>query len=350
LKISILPFIVLLTVSTITGKAGAAPSDSLRSDYVSPFERDFNLGPVIKYRIPVITINNGAGSKVIYRPNNNYIAGIRIHVFGLQFQLATSLEPGTSSLSRYGKTKANEFSFNYMSHKWFGDLNLYRYEGLWYRNSGEDYRGKPFPSRKDLVMSSKSVSATHLFNSKKFSMRAPYSFTEHQVRSGGSWLIRMNINQFTFSGNEALIDNDFITNFSELSSVNEVTFTGIGIAPGYSYNFIHKDYFLNGIITAGPSHYWIRYEEIDLPTRYDIQFNFVTTVGMAAGYNGDRFFGGVTWRSQGFRLKREQAGISGNQNVFMITAGFRLHEDGIFKKRIKDLIPENLKHHSHSTN
>jgi hypothetical protein len=345
--------VLLFLFSFYSVKAGfafSAAPDSSRTLYVSAFERDFNIGPAIKYRIPVITINSGSGSKVTYRPNNNYIAGIRIHVFGLQFQLATSLEPGTSSLSRYGKTKANEFSFNYMSHKWFGDLNLYRYEGLWYKNSGEDYRGKPFPSRKDLVMSSKSVSATHLFNSKKFSMRAPYAFNEHQVKSGGSWLIRMNINQFVFSGNETLIDDAFISDFTELSSVNEVTFSGIGIAPGYSYNFIHKDYFLNGIITAGPSHYWIRYEEIDLPTRYDIQFNFVTTVGMAAGYNGDRFFGGVTWRSQGFRLKREQAGISGNQNVFMVTAGFRLHEDGIFKKRIKDLIPENLKHHSHSTN
>ena len=340
----------LLLLFSMNSIAGVLRPDTIRSNYVSAFEREFNMGPATKYRIPVVTLNNGAGDKITYRPNNNYIAGLRIHVFGLQFQLAKSIEPGTGSLSRYGKTKASEFSFNYMSHKWFGDLNLFRYEGLWYKNSGQDYKNKPYPSRNDLVMSSRSVSATHLFNSKKFSMRAPYAFNEHQVRSGGSWLVRLNFSQFSFSGDNGLIDVEITEAFSDLSSVNEITFTGVGIAPGYSYNFIHKDFFLNGIITAGPSHYWIRYEEIDLPTRYDIQFNFVSTLGMAAGYNGDRFFGGMTWRSQGFRLKRDQYGFSGNQNVFMITAGFRLNESGIFKKRVKDLIPENLKHFSHSGN
>lgn len=342
-----LSLLCALTLFSMSGFAGSFQPDTTRSNYVSAFEREFNMGPAIKYRIPVVTLNNGAGNKITYRPNNNYIAGLRIHIFGLQFQVATSLEPGTGSLSRFGKTKANEFSFNYMSHKWFGDLNLFRYEGLWYKNSGQDYRNKPYPYRKDLVMSSRSASATHLFNSKKFSMRAPYAFNEHQIRSGGSWLVRINFSQFSFSGNEALIDDVVKGKFPDLSPVNQITFTGIGIAPGYSYNFIHKDYFLNGIITAGPSHYWIRYEEVDLPSQYDIQFNFVSTLGMAAGYNGDRFFGGVTWRSQGFRLKREQYGFSGNQNVFMITAGFRLHEEGIFKKRLKDLIPEHLKQLSH---
>lgn len=324
----------------------AMAPDSLRAVYVSAFERDFNIGPAIKYRIPVVTFNSGNGNRTAFRPNNTYIAGLRIHVFGFQIQLAKSLNPGAGSISRFGKTEASEFSFNYMSHKWFADLNLFRYEGLWLKHSGENYKGIPYPSRNDLVMKSRSVSATHLFNSMKFSMRAPYAFNEHQVRSGGSALVRFNINQFSISGNSPLVDEARIEKFPDLQGATEIIFTGVGVSPGYSYNFVRHDYFLNATLTAGPSHYWIRYVEQNAADRYDIQFNFVSTFGMAAGYNGDKFFGGITWRSQGFQLRKEVSKVTGNQNVLMITAGFRLHEDGIFKKRLKDLIPESLKHHN----
>lgn len=338
--------LVLCLLSATACLSLAAMPDSTRKVYVSAFERDFNIGPAIKYRIPVVNFNGVNGNRTTFRPNNTYIAGLRIHVFGFQIQLAKSLNPGAGSISRFGETEASEFSFNYMSHKWFADLNLFRYEGLWLKHAGEDYKGIPYPSRNDLVMTSRSVSATHLFNSLKFSMRAPYAFNEHQIRSGGSALVRFNINQFSVSGNTPLVDAARIEKFPDLKDATEIIFTGAGISPGYSYNFVKHDYFLNATLTAGPSHYWIRYVEQNAPDRYDIQFNFVSTLGLAAGYNGDKFFGGITWRSQGFQLKKEITKVTGNQNVFMITAGFRLHEDGIFKKRLKDLIPETLKHHN----
>lgn len=318
--------------------------DSVRGVYVSEFERDFNLGPAFKYRVPVVSLKGKMGDKISFRPNNKYVAGIRFHVFGIQIQLSKSLEQGTSSLSRYGETNASELSANYMSHKWFGDLNLFRYQGLWYRNSNEDYRDKPFPTRRDLVMSNRSISATHLFNSKKFSMRAPYAFNEHQVKSGGSWLIRINALEFSISGDDQIIENNQVSKFKDLQEVKLAGFIGVGVSPGYSYNFIYKDFFLNGIFTAGPSHYWIRYKEMDGAGHQENQFNFITQLGAAAGYNGERFFGGITWRSSGFQLRREETKIYGNQNVFMITAGFRLHEDGLFTKRIKNIFPS--QHHS----
>ena len=322
---------------------GAAIPDSVRSNYVSRFERDFNFGPFINYRLPTISMKSGEGDRVAFRTNNNYIAGLRMHVFGLQVQVATALEPGTNSLSRYGKTSASEFMFNYMSHKWFGNINLFRYQGLWFKHSGEDYKNKPFPSRSDVVLTNRSASVTHLFNPKRFSMRAPYGFTEHQLNSGGSFLVQLNINEISFTGESELIENEFATRYPDLEKIKGISFTGIGIAPGYSYNYVYKDFFLNGTFTAGPSHYWIQHKAIDSPATYDIQFNFVTDLWLAAGYNGERFFAGLTWRSNGFQLKKDGTRILGNQNSFSLTAGFRLHEEGVFKKRIYDLLPHRLK-------
>lgn len=336
-----MPFAVRLALSIIflfiSAKIYGWTPDSVRGVYVSAFERDFNFGPAFKHRIPVISLRGKIGDKISFRPNNNYVAGIRFHVFGLQIQLSKSLEQGTSSLSRYGETNASELSANYMSHKWFGDLNFFRYQGLWYKHDDEDYRGKPFPSRRDLVMSNRSISATHLFNSKKFSMRAPYAFNEHQVKSGGSWLIRINALEFSISGDDQIIENNQVSGFKDLQDVKFVGFTGFGISPGYSYNFIYHDFFVNGIFTAGPSHFWIRYKQNDGSVHLENQFNFATQLGAAIGYNGERYFGGLTWRSSGFKLRREETKISGNQNVFMVTAGFRLHEDGFFNKRIKNI-------------
>lgn len=318
----------------------ATVPDSLRSTFVSAFERDFNFGPFINHRIPTLTMRAPTGEKVIFRTNNNFIAGLRMHVFGMQLQVAASVNPGANSLSRYGQTNASELSFNYMSHKWFGHVNLFRYSGLWYRYSTENYLNKPFPSSKDLTFTSRSASATHLFNPKKFSMRAPYSFMEHQIKSGGSALVRINIDEFFLFGKNTLIAGNYANTFKGLEQIKNIGFIGVGAAPGYSYNFIYGDFFLNGTIIAGPSLYWIRYKKAIGLSRYESQFNFATDFGLAAGYNGERFFGGITWMANGFQLKRGETRIFGNQNAFSVTAGFRLHEEGIFKKRIENILHE----------
>ena len=301
-------------------------SDSIRRHNIEAFNSSLAVAPLLKYRYPSLEINgpDPDHSRLAYRPNNSYNAGARLFAFGFTIEASAAIKPGSRSIERYGETAASEFTINTMGKRWFGDIHWVNYKGLFLRKSWENYSDVPtLPLRPDLSLLSRTGSVTFLFNPNKFSMRSPYVFSERQLLSAGSPLLRIAFNRFSFSGTGTILNQEDLQYFKEFNEVSGTSFFMMGIAPGYSYNYVWRDFFVNGTFTAGPAQYWIRYNQITSGTQYDIQINFVTSLGLAAGYNGKKFFGGLSYRSQGFRLKLSETSMNGNQNVLVLMGGMR---------------------------
>jgi len=316
-----------------------ASQDTLKHSHIRKFRNGLIIGPVIKYRYPSIEFNGPDKDyrRIVFRPNSNLVAGFRVNVFGINIEIARSLTRGFLNQDLYGISKASDITLNTMQRKWFGDVQFIRYNGLYFRKSWASNPSLTVPSREDLRIRNRSISFTRIFKPERFSYRGAYLFRERQEHSAGSPLLRFSLNSVGFEGNQPLIDQDDVIHFTALDQLTEVHYTALGIAPGYSYTWVWRDLFVNGTVLAGAAHYWARYGLAGKPDRYDIQFNFISTFGMAAGYNGDRYFAGVTYRGQGFRLKREDIRITGSQNAFVIMAGIRLQERGVMKKRVTEL-------------
>ena len=329
----------LLLLLLIPAWPAIASQDSLHNDAIRKFRNGIILGPVMKYRYPSIVFTGPVKdfNRMVFRPNSNLVAGFRINIFGINLESARSLTQGFRDPDRYGTTKARDLTFNTMQRRWFGDLQFTRYNGLYYRKSWQSAPDLVTPAREDLRIRNNSLSFTWIFNPERFSYRGAFLFMEQQVRSAGSPLLRVSVSSTGFTGTDPLLGDPDLVNFPGMEQVTGIHHTALGIAPGYSYTWVWKDFFINGTLVAGAAHYWARYEQAGKPDRYDIQFNFVSTLGMAAGYNGNKWFAGITYRGQGFRLKRDNIQITGSQNAFNILAGIRLLERGIFTKRANDL-------------
>ncbi|MFM9076321.1 MAG: DUF4421 family protein [Bacteroidota bacterium] len=318
-----------------------AVQDTLRNTYIKPFSHGLIAGPVVKYRYPGVEFTGPDKDfrRMVFRPNSNLTAGIRVNVFGLNIEIGTSVSKGFLNQDRYGTSKARDLTMNGFGRRWFGDVQWVRYQGLYYRQTWADYAGLKVPSRDDLSIRNRSLSFTWIFDPDRFTYRGAYLFRDQQKRSAGSPLVRVTLNTIGFQGNDPLIDAMDAVHFPSMTNVNGVHFRTFGVAAGFCYTWVYKYFFANGTLLAGAAHYWSRYEASGKPDHYDIQFNFISTIGLAAGYNGDRYFAGVNYRGQGFRVNREEVSITGSQNSFVIMAGIRFREHGVMKKRLNDLTP-----------
>jgi len=318
--------LLILFFLLISAVQAFSTSDSTRRLNIEAFNSSLAIAPLLKYRYPSLEINgpDPEHRRIVYRPNNSYNAGARLFAFGFTIEASAAISPGSRSIGRYGETDASELTINTMGKRWFGDLHWVNYKGLFLRKSWESYSAAPaLPLRPDLSLLSRTGSVTFLFNPNRFSMRSPYLFSERQLYSAGSPLLRVAFNRFSFSGSGTMLNPEDLPYFEELDKVAGTSFFMIGLAPGYSYNYIWRDFFVNGTLTAGPAQYWIRNQQISGGTTYDIQINFVTSIGLAAGYNGRKFFGGLSYRSQGFRLKLSETTMNGDQNVLVLMGGIR---------------------------
>lgn len=293
----------------------------------------------MKYRYPGIQFNGPDRDfrRMVFRPNSNLTAGLRLNAYGINLEISGSTGKSFLDPDRYGTSKARDLTLNVTRNQWIGDLQLLRYQGLWFRRSWGTSPSLTVQSRQDLQIIKRSLSFIWILRPERLSYAGAYLFTERQIRSAGSPVVRVSLNSWNFTGKDPLMDADDLVHFPAIGPVNGIHFTALGIAPGYSYTYQWKDFFINGTLLAGGAHYWLRYDGIGQPDHYDIQFNFTTSIGVAAGYNGERFFGGVNYRGQGFRVTRENILLTGSQNAFVVMAGVRLNDDWGLKRKVNAL-------------
>jgi hypothetical protein len=330
---------LLWVTAALTVQANPA-SDSIRVRFIKPFEHQFFIGAVLKQRSVSFQFANASNRKnwVSYVPNNTYTAGIRVNLFGMGIEGGVSVPIAQKNIERFGASTTKEFQGNAFTKRWFADFHWQQYEGFYTKRSWVKLSSKEIhPQRDDLVLNNSGISFTYIFNQNRYSMRAPYQFSEHQLKSGGSCMLGFVMNRFRISGDEFILSEADQSYFAEGSNVRATDYTTAALAAGYGYTFIHKDFFLNVTGLVGPSHHWMKYTT-DQQSQYDIDLNLYTTYFAAIGYNGERSFVGMTFHSKNTQVRMLETSVSNTLNSFRLIAGYRFYEKGLFKKRPKDAL------------
>jgi len=316
-------------------------TDSLRLQYIKPFERQFFIGPVIKQRSVSFQLANvnDRSKKIIYFPNNAYSAGVRVNLFGIGMEGTFAVPIARKNMERYGGSEVSDFNFISFSKNWMADFSRQHYSGFYFNRSWFPLPGKAVhPQRPDLEVRNSGLSFTYIFNNRKFSMRSPYQFTEQQIRSRGSFLLGFTFSRFRLGGEtEIIINNTDQVFFGDGRDARQMNLVVMGLSPGYGYNLVYKKYFLNLSVQLGPAHNWVSYQSVDGSKHYDIDLNFTASYHAAIGFNGDKYFMGLGFISRNNQARLLETQISSSGSSFRLVAGARFEERGIFKKRISDL-------------
>lgn len=325
---------------------GLTQEDSVRSKYVKDFPDYFFLGPVLKKRNMSFDISSiqDPTKSLTFKPNTSYSLGFSLNIFEIGLEASLSVPINVKNQERYGTSTASDFRINTISKRWMLEAYHQKYSGFYFSNPNLVLpANQPYPHRDDLQTRNFGLAFSYIFNADKFSMRSAYTFTERQRSSRGSFLFSYIISSFDLEGDSALIKQSERATFGAGSSAYSMKFTSLGIGPGYSYNLVYQNFFLNLTLILGPAHYWIRYAEKDGPIRYDIRISTFESARIGVGYNGDRFFGGISYLSQTRNLRFEQVNFSNEITTFRLMIGYRFKEMGILKKRVLDYAPVNRK-------
>jgi hypothetical protein len=313
-------------------------ADSTQNKYVKSFHDYFFIGPVIKNRELSFNMSSLRDSKanLSFKPNNSYSVGLNVNVFDLNLEASVSVPVDLKSISRYGKSDVTDIQLGALTRKFIFETYWQKYSGFYYSYpSLSILPTQAFPQRADIDTRNFGGSFAYVFNNTNFSLRSSYTFNDRQLKSKGSFILGFAFSSFDIRADSALISSNLRSANLE-SEIDAARFSSIGLAPGYSYNLVYGKFFLNVTLSLGPAHYWVQYHIKELSTLHDIEISTYSSVRVAVGYNGDRFFSGIGYSQQGRNVTFDEIKFSNSISTFRFVAGFRFKEFGLLKKRAFD--------------
>jgi hypothetical protein len=332
---------MLLVALSLFSVCGHCQKDSVRR-YVTNFPDHFFLGPVIKQRNLSFDVAStlNTSNKLTFKPNSSYSLGLSLNIFEIGIEASLSIPVDVKNQVKYGSSTVTDLQINTISRRWLLDAYHQKYSGFYFSNPNFVLpASQSYPHRDDIQTRNFGLSFSYIFDADKFSLRSAYTFTERQRVSHGSVLFSYVISSFNLEGDSALITKSEQPNFGKGSAAYDMRFTSLGIGPGYSYNFVYRNFFLNLTLSIGPAHYWIRYAEEEGGVRNDIRISTFQSGRVGIGYNGNRFYSGISSSSQARNVKFEELKFSNNINTFRLVLGYRFKERGILTKRAFDYAP-----------
>jgi hypothetical protein len=321
-----------------------SPTDP-RSKYIRSYPDHFFIWPVLKQRKFDFEMKSLESSKrtLQYKSNKPYSFGLGMYLFELGFEFVFAVPLEEQSRMIFGESKARDMQLNVLGKKWGADLFFQRYSGFYIDDPENPVPANtPYIQRPDIVTRSLGMTVNYTLNSNKFSFRSAYNFVERQLSSAGSLVVFASIDHILAKADSAIIGKDYLADFGESSTIDHLRSINLGIAPGYTYSLIFKGFFINGVLAIGPTNNWMKSELEGGGTETRFRLSVFVATRIALGYNGDKFFGGLTFLNQGRNVKLENIQFANSQSSFKILIGFRFRESGILKKRIWDL-PKSLR-------
>lgn len=334
--------VYILLISPGYGQSDADSLDrqkSVRSEYIQDFDDKFYIKPLLTVRTLNLELKdqNGRVDDVSYSSTTNSYLGLGVYLFNIGLELSFRLPNDRQDPGTYGETDVFDFQTNLYSKKWGADLTYQRYRGFYLEDPKAHVsswnNGDPFPQRRDLAISNSQLNVFYIFNHEKFSYRSAFNLADMQLRNAGSFLLGLSTSTFSFSADSTLIPLESRNRFTEDAILSGARFTVLGLLPGYAYNFVYKQFYLNLSLSVGPAHMWIRYTTQDRE-RNDIAIQPIVNIRSALGYNSPTFFGGLSVVSHAVSHEIDNLDINGSSGNVKLFIGYRFQEKGVLTKSL----------------
>ena len=314
--------------------------DSMRSIYIKTYTDHFFVWPVLKQRRLDYEISDlpEKNKRLLYKSNSPYSLGLGTYIFEVALEFTVAIPLAEKSKEIYGPSDARDIQVTLFTKKWGLDMFRQKYSGFYIDDpSLKMPDNTPYPQRADIVSKNTGVTWSYIFNHKRFSLRSTNNFADRQIKSAGSFILFTTIAGFKTTGDSSIVGDAYRDYFGVDAKVQQIKSTSFSIVPGYTYNLVHKGFFLTGTLGIGPAHNWLSYRAEDGTSKDDIEFRAFFVARVALGYSNDRFFTGLTFGSQGGNVKFDSIQLTSSSATFKLLVGYRFRETGFLKKRLVDL-------------
>lgn len=299
--------LVLLLSTWFVSLAKDSAVVNIDTNYIQTFPNTLTLKPFIDYKVNQFRLDDD-----ITKAKINYFTYQAPNIgIGASYEWM-SLLVGISPLYKLDKegkgiTRQMDVQWNIYLQAFSTDLRYQRYNGYFLNNSekisdwNENEQGHYV--RPDIATTSFGLNLRYSFNSNKFSQKAVYSQTQKQLKNAGSFSIGIRWNMLSINGDSAFVPLNLNPEFLNFN-VNGMQIYDQGIGFGYSYSFVHKNWFAN--VSAMP---WFIAQLFNYKEEGDDSFKMLPSVQFAIqtrgaiGYNGKMNFCGIVFVSDQMRSR-----------------------------------------------
>lgn len=284
-----------------------------------------------------------SGNILEYNPATIYSPGVFINTSLFGFSITPSFIAIQPNSKKTGTSDFNDFQFNIYAKRFFYDISLQLYSGF-YLNNTHAYKEfqdvEHYYKRPDLDAISGNFNIYYVFNNKKFSFRAPFSFTQSQIKSAGSVVIGTYLSNFAFTAESSVIDSRLNSSFKDFPSMKSGNSFSTGLSLGYAYTYVlKKKFYVSTALIPGLGTNKINLERMDSTVftgKNDVSVKLKFTFGI--GYNTDKWFLGWMLLTDNYYSSSSSTpiGISYQVSKLRFFVGRRFNakkmEDKILKK------------------
>jgi len=335
---SIIKLFLLLSVSSAFSQSSRKPGPTTDADsiFIRSFElkREFRLLYGLQgNNLSIGSVRDGATrlNGDLYKNTGDYL-GAGITYDWLDGDLSIAL-PGTTYLKEE-RSNLKQFKFG-LSHtrrklvfRWY----YMESKGAVLSSSDNEYESAPSIHEVRLGMQ-----ATYIFNWSRYSYRASMYQSEYQMKTAGSFLLRLEPFYRDLGTKEGSVipeAYDLTSRFDEKTGLEYVKAPGLLLLPGYGINVVipNSRFFISPIVFAGFGFAHNTYDgnmgkESFTSVEYSVNFN------LNAGYNGNRSYSKISFAWTAGYAALDPAYLTSSNVTMMFTYGFRFQQlKNIFKK------------------
>jgi hypothetical protein len=239
------------------------------------------------------------------------------------------LEKDEKDRRKEGKSKYNDFRFNFAFTRFFLQVGYVQYRGFYIENSRDAdptwHNGLPYLRESDLYKRTFYANATMIVKPQRYSLESAVGQTAHQIISGGSWLWGLAAREEKIDNPDAIIPLNIRTGFGRDQNMQSANMTSAFIKGGYGYQFnFTPAFFINAYATLGVGMKQLsirspgeNHKETESATKIDAQLSIVN--------NGKKFYGGFRTFIDSATYDSRDMKIDSNFYSFAIFAGRRFH-------------------------
>ena len=263
------------------------------SSYYQTYPRHITARVFGSQKYTRLSMDGKGASSLRYIPNNPFAVGVGVTYGIATLNLGIGLASSTDKEEK-GKTKSLDLQTHIYARSWVIDLYGQFYKGYYLAPQGKAAAGNDYYIRPDMKVQMFGASAYHLFNSERFSYRAPFIQNEWQKKSAGSFLLGGELYAGSVKSDSALgpstVANDFSAN-----GIRRVNFIEFGPGAGYAYTLVLQQHWF--ITASGTVNADIGFTKEIVSAgkekQTSISPNF--TLRGVAGYNSDNWSATVSW-------------------------------------------------------
>jgi hypothetical protein len=318
--------IVLQLCSTTTQAQNPlrALGSQVDSSYITTFPEAITLKVFLNNKFVYLDIEDASGDYSLnYEPNGNQTIGVGINYKWIGFSIDYKILNHESN-QRYGHTNYLDLQTTMILRKGVFDLYLQKYQGFYLENSAAMIQGWDDPEtyqlRPDIRLFSTGINYTHVFNPQRFSYIASFSQTEVQRRSAGSIILGTTVSYQRAQGDSAFVpDNLIYADAFGPRKYDDLKGFTTSARFGYAHTLVAlHHFFISASLDLGLSYNFTRIYTADgSDSRGNLSANASSTIKLATGYNGEKWFAGLTVASFN-QVNRP----SGDENQLLIQHGY----------------------------